>query len=148
MTHYIGIDVSKTKLDSAQIRDIDKSKYKTKVFKNEPCDFATIVTLLKSNVSDDLTDIHITVEATGVYHENIAYYLYDEYLRVSIVNPAFVRSYANSLGSRHKTDKQDSTLLARFAHNTKPNLLTPPPAEVRAKVEAICKELPVYEKNQ
>lgn len=82
-------------------------------------------------MTEDLSDIHIILEATGVYHENIAYYLYDQGLSVSIVNPAFVRSYADSLGSRHKTDKQDSILLARYAHSAKPNLWTPPPAEAR-----------------
>ena len=154
MTHYIGIDVSKAKFDLAWIRDIDKSTYKTKVFKNNPRDFATIVNWLKSNVSDDLSDIHVTVEATGVYHENVAYYLHDQGLDVSIVNPAFVRSYADSLGSRHKTDKQDSILLARFAHNTKPDLWTPPPAEARhlksliSRLDALQQDLQREENRQ
>ena len=131
MTHYIGIDVSKAKLDVAWLRDINKNKVKTKVFKNEHADYPNLINWLKSNVTEDLSGIHITVEATGVYHENLAYYLHDQGFRVSIVNPAFVRSYAESLGSRHKTDKKDSILLARFAYSTKPDLWTPPPAEAR-----------------
>ncbi|WP_321155871.1 IS110 family transposase [Psychrobacter sp. LV10R520-6] len=131
MTQYIGIDISKAKLDLAWLKDIEKPKVKTKVFKNDSTDFLKLIDWLKSNVTEDLSDIHIILEATGVYHENIAYYLYDQGLSVSIVNPAFVRSYADSLGSRHKTDKQDSILLARYAHSAKPNLWTPPPAEAR-----------------
>lgn len=131
MTHYIGIDVSKAKLDLAWLKDIDKNKVKTKVFKNEHADYSNLIHWLKANVTEDLNDIHITVEATGVYHENLAYYLHDQGLNVSIVNPAFVRSYAESLGSRHKTDKKDSILLARYTSTTKPDLWTPPPAEAR-----------------
>ena len=154
MTHYIGIDVSKAKLDLAWIKDVGKLTNKTKVFKNNPNDFATIITWLKSNVTDDLSDIHITLEATGVYHENIAYYLYDQGLNVSIVNPAFVRSYADSLGSRHKTDKQDSILLARYAHSAQPDLWTPPPAEARylksllSRLDALQEDLQREENRQ
>ena len=154
MTHYIGIDVSKAKLDLAWIKDVSKLTKKTKVFKNTPNDFATIITWLKSNVADDISDIHITLEATGVYHENIAYYLYDQGLNVSIVNPAFVRSYADSLGSRHKTDKQDSILLARYAHSAQPDLWTPPPAEARylksllSRLDALQEDLQREENRQ
>lgn len=130
-THYIGIDVSKAKLDLAWLKDIDKNKVKTKVFKNEHADYPNLINWLKANVTENLSDIHMTVEATGVYHENLAYYLHDQGLAVSIVNPAFVRSYADSLGSRHKTDKKDSILLARYTATTKPDLWTPPPAEAR-----------------
>ncbi|WP_201586217.1 IS110 family RNA-guided transposase [Psychrobacter jeotgali] len=146
MTHYIGIDVSKAKLDLAWIRDIDKLKVKTKVFKNDHKDFARIIDWLKSNVTDDLSDIHITVEATGVYHETLAYYLHDQGLNISIVNPAFVRSYADSLGSRHKTDKKDSVLLARYAYSIKPDLWTPPPAEAR-HLKSLIKRLDALQED-
>lgn len=146
MTHYIGIDVSKAKLDLAWIRDIDKLKVKNKVFKNDHKDFARIIDWLKSNVTDDLSDIHITVEATGVYHETLAYYLHDQGLSISIVNPAFVRSYAESLGSRHKTDKKDSILLARYAYSTKPDLWTPPPAEAR-HLKSLIKRLDALQED-
>lgn len=131
MTHYIGIDVSKAKLDVAWLKDADKLKVKTKVFKNNKDDFDHFINWLKTNVSDDLSDIHVTLEATGVYHENVAYFLHDKGIAISIVNPAYVRSYADSLGSRNKTDKKDSILLARYAHSAKPELWTPPPVEAR-----------------
>ena len=74
MTHYVGIDVSKVKLDVAWLKDIDKVKVKTKVFANEAADFNQLIDWLKANINPDLTDIHVTLEATGIYHENIAYY--------------------------------------------------------------------------
>lgn len=39
MTQYIGIDISKAKLDLAWLKDIEKPKVKTKVFKNDSTDF-------------------------------------------------------------------------------------------------------------
>ena len=131
MTHYIGIDVSKNKLDIAWLKDTDKLKFKTKVFKNDHSDYAALINWLIANITDDLNNIHITLEATGVYHENIAYYLFDKGLNVSIINPAYIKSYAASLGSRNKTDKKDSMLLARYTYSAKPKLWTPPPAEAR-----------------
>lgn len=131
MTHYIGIDISKAKLDIAWLKDPETLKVKTKVFKNNPQDFDNLLNWITSNISNNLNDIHLSLEATSVYHENIAHYLHDKGLKVSIVNPAFVRSYANSLGSRNKTDKKDSITLARYAHSAKPKQWQPPAVEVR-----------------
>ena len=131
MTHYIGIDVSKNKLDVAWLKDPTKIKVKTKVFKNNLSDFTHLLDWLKTTVTDNLTDVHICLEATGVYHENVAYYLHDHGLSVSIINPAYVKSYGDSLGSRNKTDKKDSVLLAHYAHSAHPKLWNPPPAEAR-----------------
>lgn len=130
MIHYMGIDVSKNKLDLAWLKEPDSLKVKTKSFSNDPKHFTQIIDWLNDN-GLTLTDIHIVLEATGVYHENIAYYLHDKGILVSIINPAYVKSYADSLGSRNKTDKKDSIILARYAHSAKPDTWTPPPAEAR-----------------
>ena len=66
MTHYIGIDVSKNKLDIAWLKATDNLKFKTKVFKNDYGDYAALINWLIANITDDLSNIHITVEATGV----------------------------------------------------------------------------------
>lgn len=42
MTHYIGIDVSKNKLDIAWLKATDNLKFKTKVFKNDYSDYAAL----------------------------------------------------------------------------------------------------------
>ena len=131
MTHYIGIDISKKKLDLAWLKDTDNIKVKTKIFKNDKSDFTNIIDWLTRNITIDLTELHICLEATGVYHESIAYYLHDQGIAVSIINPAYVKSYGDSLGSRNKTDKKDSVLLARYAYSVKPDVWTPPPAQAR-----------------
>jgi len=66
----------------------------------------------KREMSDNL---YFTMEATGVYYENLAYFLWqrDDFI-VRVVLPNKVKSYARSLDFKSKTDKIDADILARF----------------------------------
>lgn len=64
--------------------------------------------------------IIIVMEATGVYHEKCAYWLFDSGARVSVVNPARVKYYGQSLGVR---SKKDSVVLARYSLTQTPMVL-------------------------
>lgn len=55
-----------------------------------------------------------TMEATGVYYEALAYYLFHGGYQVSVVLPNHSKKYAESLGSRTKTDATDARILARM----------------------------------
>lgn len=54
------------------------------------------------------------MEAIGVYHELLAYFLHDKGIKVSIVNPKYILDFAKSLGTVHKTDKSDSKVIALY----------------------------------
>ncbi len=54
------------------------------------------------------------MEATGIYHEALAYSLHAAGAEVSLVNPAQVRDYARSLGVRNNTDKKDSWVIGHY----------------------------------
>lgn len=131
MTQHIGIDISKNEIDIACLKDAVTLKVKTKVLSNNKQGYDALIDWLHTHIGDDLSDVHISMEATGVYHENIAYYLHDQGIKVSIINPAFIKRYSKALGTRSKNDKKDSVLLARYAHSTMPELWTPPPAKAR-----------------
>lgn len=131
MRYFLGIDVAKDKLDCLWLRDTESLKIKTKVFPNQPKGFSDLKAWLKKNVTDELSDIHVTLEPTGVYHEPLAYALHAMGVNVSVVNPAFVRDFAKGLGVRSKTDKKDSMMLARYGAMTKPALWQPEPTEIR-----------------
>ena len=65
------------------------------------------------------------MESTGVYHEQIAWYLFQNDLAVSIVLPNKAKHYLKSLGHKSKNDKIDAKGLAqmgldRIAEATKP----------------------------
>jgi transposase len=52
------------------------------------------------------------MEATGVYYENLAYFLYGLDYRLHIVLPNQVKKYGQSLGQKSKTDRIDASVLA------------------------------------
>lgn len=69
------------------------------------------------------------MEATGAYYEALALRAYQAGYQVSVVNPSFIRSYAQSLGIRVKTDKIDAKTIAQFAKERLPRLWEPPTVE-------------------
>jgi transposase len=143
--HTLGIDVSKAKLDCALL-DPASDKRKTKSLPNTPDGFQALAGwLAKQSVAANA--IHVVMEATGVYHEALAFWLADKGYRVSVANPAQVKDFARGLAVRTKTDTSDSVVLARYGALVQPTLWTPPPAEVRelkallARLEALETDL-------
>jgi transposase len=58
--------------------------------------------------------VHFTMEATGVYYEGLAYFLYEQGYSLHVVLPNYVKKYAQSLGIKSKTDKLDAKVLAQM----------------------------------
>lgn len=139
MTQYFGIDVSKKKLDCAWLRDPVQQKIKTRVFDNSPTGFQALLQWACDHSQSPATDLHLTLEATGVYHEALAYALYDAGATVVVANPAKVKHYANSLGRRSKTDKKDSVVLARYGANEQPRAWQPEAEEIRVLKSLIAR---------
>jgi len=127
----IGIDVSKLKLDCLWLKDLASDKVKTKVFSNTPKDHQAFITWVRHHTKQPIESVHFVMEATGIYHEVLAYALYQAGAQVSVVNPAKVHNYAKSLGARSKTDKQDSKILARYGATQSPRLWQPEPEAIR-----------------
>jgi len=113
----IGIDVSKdtfaatfSVLENGQV--IKKKKFKN--FKNTVGGIMDFIKWYESFCQQDLT-LHITMEATGVYHENLAYDLHEESnVVVHVLLPNNAKKYFESLNIKVKTDKVDSEILARL----------------------------------
>jgi transposase len=59
--------------------------------------------------------LRVTVEATGVYYEQLAHFLARETgYRISVVLPNMSKAYAKSLNLKSKTDKIDANMLGRM----------------------------------
>ena len=143
---YLGMDVAKAKLDCCLLLDEASSKRKTKVVNNTQSGIVDLLAwVAKQNVSPE--ELHIVMEATGVYHEQAAMALADAGVRVSIVNPAQVKDFGRGLAVRTKTDGVDSFVLARYGALLKPAAWTPPAPEARmlqallARREAVAQDL-------
>jgi transposase len=125
---FLGIDVAKAKLDCA-LFDGASNKVKSKVFPNNLSGFKSLLDWLQKQQAATPA---VIMEPTGVYHEPAAFFLSDAGFKVSLVNPAQLRSFAQGLGVKTKTDKADSIVLARYGATQNPEAWQPPPASVRA----------------
>ncbi len=121
----LGIDVSKNKFDVSLLRE---GKYRHKAFPNNRGGYERLSEWLQRL---DVKELHTCMESTGVYGEELAEYLYDQGFRVSVVNPARIKGFAQSELIRSKTDKVDASLIARFCVSMNPSLWTPDPMETR-----------------
>ena len=86
------------------------------------------------------------MEATGVYHQPLADHLFEADFRVTVVNPARTKKFAESLGNIHKTDARDSLILALFGCRMQPALWQPEPPEIRER-KALLSRLEALEKD-
>jgi transposase len=124
---YLGVDVSKKNLD-CMLLDSTTSKVKSKSIPNTNAGFGQLLEWLAKNKAPNA---HVVMEPTGVYHEPAALALTDAGLRLSLVNPAQLRQFAQGLGVKTKTDKADSTVLARYGATQQPVAWQPPSKSAR-----------------
>jgi len=109
-THFVGIDVSKDRLDVALLPSGE-------VFATGR-DAAGLDDLLAR--LRPLAPTLVALEATGGFETVVAATLAGAGLPVAVVNPAQVRAFATAIGQRAKTDPIDARLIARFAATTRP----------------------------
>ncbi|EDM42841.1 IS110 family transposase [unidentified eubacterium SCB49] len=99
---YFGIDISHLVFD---VTDSEGNYYQ---FKNTISGFKKLVKLLDVNS-------HCVMEATGYYHYQLAYYLLESGIKVSVENPLAVKRFIQMKLSKIKTDKSDSKLICAYA---------------------------------
>lgn len=143
----IGIDVSKAKLDCLWIRDLAAMKVKSKVQNNTLHGHKALLDWATKQTGSPVKELHFVMEATGVYHEALAYALHEAGAQVSVINPARIRDYAKSLGNLSKNDRKDSVVLARYGMTQSPALWNPEAKEIRelkaliARLEAVKEDI-------
>jgi len=111
---YLGIDVSKAKLDCAL--HLPSGKFRGKVIANSPEGFIVLLAWLEHQQAIN----PVCMEATGIYWESAAQFLTQKGFTVSVVNPAQIKAYAASCLIRTKTDKVDAKLIANFCAERHP----------------------------
>lgn len=109
-SEYIGIDVSKCKLDVASW---ENNEYKQ--FKNDPDGIEALIEWAKSQEPE-----LIILEATGGLELALVAELAYEKMPVAVINPRRVREFARSIGQLAKTDKIDAKVIAHFGAATHP----------------------------
>jgi transposase len=125
----VGIDVSKDRLDVA----VRPSRETFVVGRNAEGLDALIAKLTP------LAPVAVAVEATGGYETVVAASLAAAGLAVVVVNPAQVRSFAQALGKRAKSDPIDAGIIAHFLEATKPQIRPLPDEETRLLADLVAR---------
>lgn len=105
---FAGIDVGAEALVLV-LRRTDVT-YKTRTFANTPADHLRLVNTLRK-----IPDITVCMEATGVYHLDIAIALHDAGIKLMVINPKAAHHFTNVLMKHSKTDSVDADTLAQYA---------------------------------
>ncbi|MGH3095132.1 MAG: IS110 family transposase [Streptosporangiales bacterium] len=91
--------------------------------------------------------LRFVMEATGVYHENLACFLYENEQAVSVVLANKMKNYIKSLNQKTKTDKADAKAIAGFG--TERTLVDWEPMSPEYKeIRDFCRELLSQKKDK
>lgn len=142
LKQIIGIDVA---MDSIEVRfgttDINQNQSITNsvTFQNSTPGFKKLIQWVKKEIVSKDIPLFFVMEATGVYYENLAYFLFLNNFKVSVVLPNKICNYAKSLESKSKTDPIDAASITRFGLERKLNLWIPPNTIVKS-IKSLCRE--------
>ena len=109
---YVGIDVSKDRLDVAVLGEKQEKQV---------CNSQAGIKELVQRMQELQPEL-IVVEATGGYQRAVVEALFLAGLAVAVVNPARVRQFARACGLLAKTDKLDAQVLAVFGQRVQHKL--------------------------
>jgi len=130
-----GIDVAQKELVVCLGRMYDDWSlhlYAHKSFCNTQKGFAALLEWIKK-MTEETAGVRFVMEATGIYHESLAYYLDEQGFELSIVLPNKISNYFRTLDVKTITDKTASEAIAQFGLERKLDCWHRP--------EGICKKL-------
>ena len=113
-THFIGIDISKSTFD------VWNQSTGHDCYSNDVKGFRSFHSHLQ-DVS------HCVMEATGSYYQQLANYLYQKGVSVSVVNPISIKRFIQMKLNQNKTDKSDARMIAMYAQELTLKLWIPEP---------------------
>lgn len=113
MRNAVGLDISQNTFDAAAIVN---GHTKQALFDNSISGFEKFKIWLDSF---ECQTLHICMEATGNYFEDVADYI-GQFYTVSVINPYKISEYGKSRFHRTKTDKQDARLIAEYCYTAMP----------------------------
>lgn len=109
---FVGIDVSKAMLDVCVLPTGEAFRVS-----NSAAGIAELAGKLQP-----LSPERVVMEATGGYEKEAAFTLYLAGLKVCVVNPRQVKSFAKADGQLAKTDRIDAGTIAKFGERMRPEV--------------------------
>lgn len=128
MKTYVGIDVSKEKLDVAML--FDGNVIARGEFVNDKSGVRTILKWAKKKLKHGSEPV-FGCEATGIYHLNCAQIIFNGKQKIVVINPRFIKYELEAMGRKNKTDKVDAEVIAIRLSREIDRLWTPPSDAVK-----------------
>lgn len=139
----VGIDISKDSFYACfkvLCRNSNVTIKGTKSFSNSPSGFKTFLEWCeKRNKTPHVAPIHV-MEATGVYYEDLAYFLYHKKQLVSVQLAQKVKYFAKSCNLKTKTDKVDAKMIAEYGIEKNLTELWRPPSNEFKMIRDLSRE--------
>lgn len=104
---------------------IEKEVYACKTFANSKSGFSALISWVNKH-TDPKVQVRYVMEATGVYHQKLAYYLSTENYQVSILLPNKISNFIKTLDIKTITDKTASQAICRFGLDNQPAIWQKP----------------------
>ena len=115
--YSVGIDISKNDFHAC-LSSIDEAQHvkviRSGKFKNIKTGFIELSQWINSSCCNKEVPVSILVEATGIYYENCALFLFNKGYHVSVILPNKSKKYIGALGLKTKNDKVDAKALSRM----------------------------------
>ncbi len=127
----IGIDVCK---NSLEVKFKEKSTKGIKIkgsskFDNTSTGFNNLLEWCTKR--EKVENVVYVLEATGVYHEDVLYFLFDQGKKVSVELPQRIKYFAKSKGVKTKNDLIDSGVIADYGLERELKVWQPPGKEFK-----------------
>jgi transposase len=116
LKYSVGIDVAKGDFKSCMSVIDSQQKVTVKstgTFKNTLKGFEEFYRWTTKHTKEDIPVIFL-MEATGIYYEQLAWFLYDKECKVSVTLPNKAKRYIQGLGLKSKNDKIDANGLSKM----------------------------------
>jgi transposase len=117
LKYAVGIDVSKDdfKVCLSVIEENFNFKIKaSNTFKNNPKAIKDFWIWVEKHHKEKTVPLHFLMEATGMYHEQIAWYLHQKSQIIHVILANKSKYYLKSLGIKSKNDKMDAQGLSQM----------------------------------
>ncbi len=137
----VGFDVSKDKVSACfSQRQTDKSfrVISSNSFFMTAAGFEKIARWLESHRQPGV-ELHLLMEASGVYYEELAYFLHGEGYRVSVILPNKAKAFFKSLDHKSKNDAIDARALAQMSLERDLAQWSPPGTKLLT-IKRLCRE--------
>jgi len=142
-----GIDISMedfTVSNGVFFDNTDREVGKVMKFKNSVNGFNKLFAYYKKLQKKNNPEVNIAewfvMESTGVYYENLAYFLYEKGLNVHVALPTKVKNFIRSLEKKSKTDELDAQSITLYGLEKQLSKWNPPNERTKLLKE-LCREL-------